>query len=227
MIFNFLASTIILSFILFPLPTLTIGKTNAWNTENIVQEEEIEVDPIGFKIGNEQYEKYKKTTLPTIRYLSLDLNGNNINEEIVIKSHPGFPGDQNTEIYINSNSQPTLTEVGVFYALNVHKIDNEDNHITELQLQTGQSLNTLFYSYQDGKLKKIPVSTDNPSSWHGIVSRNIPEFRDIDNDGSVELLVYYNFLNDPIRAVEVYKYVGDSFNLIQKYEEEVSRRTFN
>ncbi len=45
------------------------------------------------------------------------------------------------------------------------------------------------------------------------MSRNIPEFRDINKDGNLELLAYYNFLNDPTRTVEVYEYSDGSFNL--------------
>jgi len=103
MIFNFLASTIILSFMLFPLPTFTIGNVNDWNTENISQEEEIESQSINFEIDDRQYEEYKKTTPPNIQNFSYDLNENDTDEKIVIKSYPGFPGDQNTEIYIDSN----------------------------------------------------------------------------------------------------------------------------
>lgn len=220
MISNLLVPTIILSFVLFPLPTLTFGSTNAWNTGDISQEEEeVKIEPISFEINNKQYEEYKKTTLPNIQNFYYDLDGNDTDERIIIKSYPGFPGDQNTEIFINSNPNPIFTEVGSFYAFNAHKMDSAGNYIAELQLQTGQSLNALFYSYHDGELERVSVSTENPPSWHGIISRSIPEFEDINNDGELELLAYYNFLNDPTRTVEVYEYSGGSFNLIQKYEE--------
>ncbi len=218
MIFNLLVPTIILSFVLFPLPTLTVGSTNAWNTGGISQEE-VKIEPISFEINNKQYEEYKKTTLPNIQNFSYDLDGNGTDERIIIKSYPGFPGDQNTEIYINSNPEPAFVEVGTFFAFNIHRMDKAGNHVTELQLQTGQSLNALFYAYHDGKLERVSVSTENPPSWHGIISRNIPEFKDIDKDGNLELRAYYNFLNDPTRTVEVYEYSDGSFNLIQKYEE--------
>ncbi len=159
MTFNLLVSTIILSFILFPLPTLTIDNTNDWNTEDTSQKEEIEVEPINFEVDNKQYKEYKKTIPSSIQNFSYDLDGNGTDEKIIIKSYPGFPGDQNTEIYINSNPNPIFTEVGSFYSLNVHKMDNTRNYVTELQLQTGQSLNALFYSYQDGELERVPVST--------------------------------------------------------------------
>lgn len=215
MIFNLLMSTIIFSFILFPLPTLTVGNTNDWNTEDISQDEEIEIELIGFKMDNGQYEESKKITPPSIHNFSYDLDGNGTEEKIIIKSYPGFPGDQNTEIYINSNSEPSFVEVGAFFAFNIHRMDKAGNHVTELQLQTGQSLNALFYTYHDGEIERVSVSTENPPSWHGIISRNIPEFKDIDQDGNLELLAYYNFLNDPARAVEVYEYNGGFFNLIQ------------
>lgn len=225
MIFNLLVSTIVLSFILFPLPTLTVGNTNDWNTEDVSQEKEVEVGPVNFEVDNKQYEEYKKTTSPDTQNFSYDLDGNGTDEKIIIKSYPGFLGDQNTEIYINSNPNPIFTEVGSFYSLNVHRMDNAENYITELQLQTGQSLNALFYSYQDGELGRVLVSTENSPSWNGIISRNIPEFKDIDNDGQLELLAYYKFLNDTTRTVEVYEYSGGAFHLNQKYEEETLNRS--
>ena len=226
MISSFLIIAITISYILFPPSTVSIGKYNDWDIENIIQEEETEAGP-SFEINNERHEEYKKTTPPDVQNVSLDLDGNNINEEIIIKSYPGFPGDQNTKIYINSSPQSVLTEVGDFYALNVHKMNNSKNYVTELQLQTGQSLNTIFYRYENEKLERVSVSTEKSPSWHGVISRNIPEFKDIDNDGSLELLAYYNFLYDSTRTVEVYEYAGLAFNLVQKYEEKTPTEYFN
>ena len=149
----------------------------------------------------------------------LDLDANGKNEEVVIKSYPGFPGNQNTEVYINSGSKPVLTEVGSFYTINTHKMDDSGRYITELQLQTGQSLNTLFYTYRKGKLEMVPISTEKPSSWHGIISRNSPKLGDINNDGVLELLVHYNFLYDPTRRVEIYRFDGKTFTMVEEYEE--------
>ncbi len=208
MIFNLLITTIILSSILFPIPTSFIDNNNDWDTENISKEKEIEPESINFEMNE-------------VENLSIDLDGNGTNEEVNIKSHLDSHGDQKTEIYIDSKNRPIFTEAGSFFALNVHKMNTTGNYVTELQLQTGQSLNTLFYSYHNRELTRLSVSTENPPLWHGIMSRNFPEFKDIDNDGELELLAYYHFLYDHKKTVEVYKYNGNFFELIQKYEESV------
>lgn len=205
--------------IFFPFPGKNSAVINDWNSENISQEEEIIIEPVDMNIGDSNYEKNKRTEKPKVSNFTLDLDYNGKNERVVVKSYPGIPGDQNTEIYINSSSKPILTEIGSFYAIKTHKMDNSNQHITELQLQTGQSFNTLFYIYQKGKLERISVSTEKPPSWYGIISRNSPEFEDINSDGTLELLAYYNFLYDATRKVEVYTFNGKAFNKIQEYEE--------
>ena len=221
MIFNFTAVIILLSFVFFLPSTGSMKSTKDWSTENTSKEESsiTKIERIDFDYNN--YSTKKEIEPPKIWNLTLDLDANGKKETISIQSYPGFPGDQETKIYIDSNTEPAITEIGYFYAIQTDKIDNS-HYILQLQLQTGQSINTLFYTYQKGQLIRVPVSTEKPNSWHGIISRNIPELKDIDNNGVRELLVYYNFLHDPTRKVEVYKFDGGAFIKTQEYEEAIS-----
>ncbi|MFZ5376205.1 MAG: hypothetical protein ACOZAN_00855 [Patescibacteria group bacterium] len=217
MIFSLFSLTPLFFSVLFPSPTITVANVNDWRSDVTSQEEKAEPHHVGVDYSN--YDKNKKIEEPEVSNWILDLDHNGKNESIVVKSYLSIHGDQNTEIYINSNSQPVLTEIGSFHSIEIHKMDNSGHYIVELQLQTSQSINALFYLYQKGKLERVSVSTEKSPSWHGIISRNSPELKDIDNDGTLELLAYYNFLSDPIRKVEVYKYNGKSFNKTQEYEE--------
>lgn len=219
MIFSLFFLTPLFFAVLFPFPSMTVANINDWKSEVTSQEEKAELYHVD--VDHNNYDKNKKIEKPEALNLIIDLDHNGKNESIVVKSYPSIPGGQNTEIYINSNSRPALTEIGSFYSIRTHKMNHSDHCITELQLQTGQSINTLFYIYRKGKLERVSVSTEKPSSWHGIVSRNSPELKDIDNNGTLELLAYYNFLYDSTRTVEVYKFNGKSFNKTQEYEEAI------
>lgn len=196
---------------------------NSWDTENSPEEEEAIIEPMYVSTAESNYEKNKKTE---VLNFSLDLDDDGKNEKIIIKSNLGFPGDQNTEVYINSDKQPEITEIGSFYSIRTHSMGTFKQDIIELQVQTGQSINTLLYTYRNGRLERVPVSTEKPPSWFGIISRNSPEFKDIDDDGSPELLAYYSFLYDLTRKVEVYSFDGKVFVKVHEYEESVSERKF-
>lgn len=200
---------------LFLPSTTKVDNANDWNTENISKETE--------NVDYTDYLTRKETDDPKVWNITLDIDNNGKNDEIVVKSYPGFPGDQNTELYISQDKLPLLTEIGYFNGMQMYKMDTLGHHILELQLLTGQSINTLFYTYEKGKLNRVSVSTENSPSWYGIVSRNPPELKDIDNDGVLDLLAYYNFLYDPTRTVEVYKFKGHSFTKIKEYEEVINR----
>ncbi|MBU0579156.1 hypothetical protein KJ628_04275 [Patescibacteria group bacterium] len=225
MIFSFII--IILLLTLFSAPTLSVSHTNKWSQEDTSQEQEIEIEQTIPTYSKNAYNNYlysKEYDPPQTLDMTLDLDGNNKNEKITVKSYPGFPGDQNTKIYINNSSQPTLNEVGYFHNLTTHQI-GKSNHIVQLQLLTGQSINSLFYVYRQEKLTRIPVSTEKSPNYYGIVSRNSPELKDIDGDGTPELLAYYYFFNDPTKVVEVYKFIDSAFLLEQKYEEKYEKES--
>lgn len=219
MIFSLIITAMLFFLVLFPQPTIGVGDANEWNTEDTFKEEEIEAETWHVDADYDSYLARKETESPEVWNLVLDLDADGKNEEITIKSYPGFPGDQNTELYINHKTQPTLIETGYFDNMQTHRMDVVGRHILKLQLLTGQSLNTLFYTYQNGELNRVSVSTEKPPSWYGIVSRNDPELKDIDNDGVLELLAYYNFLYDSTRKVEVYRFTGSAFNKIKEYQE--------
>lgn len=219
MIFNSILLITLLFSVFFPSPILTVDSSYNQNIENSPQEAEVEAEPYRVDVDYSNYEKNKEIEGPDISNFALDLDYDGKNETVVVKSYPGIPGDQNTEVYIDSSSQPVITEIGSFYAIKTHKMDNSNRSITELQLQTGQSINALFYMYKKGKLERVPVSTEKPPSWHGIISRNLPEFKDVDGDGTLELLAYYNFFNEPTRTVEVYTFTGSVLQKINEYEE--------
>lgn len=219
MIFSFIIVSTLFLRVFLPSLAMSLNKTHDWNTGDISQEKPLEAESYLIDSNDNKYERNKETESVQVQNFDLDLDSNGKNERVMIKSHSELSGNQNTEVYIDSSSKPALAETGSLYSIRTHKMDNSNNYITELQLQTGQSINTLFYIYRKGKLERIPVSTEKPLFWHGIISRNSPEFKDADQDGELELLAYYNFLYDPTRKVEVYKFNGKAFNKTQEYEE--------
>lgn len=93
----------------------------------------------------------------------------------------------------------------------------------EIQTSSGHSLNSLLYQYRNGQLARISVSTENPPYYEGIVSRNAPEFRDLDGDGVQEMLVYSRYFPPRSqRQIEVYKFVSNSFVKTTSFKEALS-----
>jgi hypothetical protein len=150
----------------------------------------------------------------------LDFNQDGKLEKISIYSTLGKEiGDENTKIYINDSKKSVLDLGGYFDGMQVHRIDSQGHPVLEVRTLGGHSIDTTFYTYKNNNLTIVPVSTAKPPSFYGIISRNRPEFKDVDKDGEPELLAYYNFLYDPTRKVEVYKFNGKTFNKTQEYEE--------
>lgn len=152
---------------------------------------------------------------------SFDLDSDGRNEKLTIKSGIGLPGEEYTIIYLNDSQKPTLHLYGFFDSINVHTMDTFRHKVVEVRVLTGQSINMLAYAYQGGDLVRIPISTEKPPNYLGIVSRNYPEFKDIDEDGILELLAYYHFLGDTKRTVEVYTFKHNMFQKSRDYEEAV------
>lgn len=136
-------------------------------------------------------------------------------------------GDEITKIYINDNETPNLILQGYFDGIDIHAMNPQGFQVLEVRTADGHSIDTTFYTYKNGQLKLVPVSTSKPPSFYGIVSRNKPEFKDIDNNGTLELLAYYrHFPPEKKRTVEVYKFNRQKFTKTQEYEESLSNMYF-
>lgn len=154
---------------------------------------------------------------------SFDLNSDGKEEKLNIKSYLGLPGEERTEIYLNDEIKPTLLLYGFFDNVLTHDINGSKHKVLELQVASGHSINTLIYKYQEGKLVRIPISTENAPYFTGIVSRNSPQFEDIDGDGILEMLVYSRYFPPRSqRQIEVYKFVSNSFVKTASFKEALS-----
>lgn len=153
-----------------------------------------------------------------IRSYDLDIDGNK--DQILFHSYQTEPGSWQTNVFINQQTIPKLTLKGFFKESRMYDISQDNFRVLEIEIIEGKSINSLIYNSQNGKLIRIPVSTEKPPSFIGIVSRNSPEFKDIDDDGVLEMLVYYRlYPPEKKRTVEVYKFSGEIFKKYQEYEE--------
>jgi len=127
-----------------------------------------------------------------------------------------------TDVYIGSSRNPQISLDGHLYNAYAVDINNDGKDELEIEIVAGQSLNSLVYRIINGQLHRIAVSTENPKNWEGIVSRNSPEFKDINKDGVLEMLAYYRFFPpEKRRKVEVYKFTGLQFRKVKEYEEDM------
>lgn len=154
---------------------------------------------------------------------SFDLDSDGIEEDIYFHSYTLYPQnvvDWKTEVFMNDNSHPKLVLAGLFEKTMVHNIDTDTVKELEIQVLSGKSTNTLIYRYRGGELVRIPVSTENSPYYEGVVSRNEPEFKDMDGDGIQEMMVYYrHFPPDFGRTTEVYQLNEEEFKKVKEYEE--------
>jgi len=156
-------------------------------------------------------------SIETIRHYDLDLDG--MEELIHIRSSLVTLEDGVTNIFINDQKTPELTLKGYFENSRVYDI-KKGLRVLEIAVTTGKSINSVIYKYEKSKLVRIPVSTEKAPSFEGVVSRNYPEFKDVDNDGVMELVVYYrHFPFEKERTVELYKFNDDIFQKYLEYEE--------
>lgn len=127
-----------------------------------------------------------------------------------------------TDVYVNNSTTSQLSLDGFFYNAYTVDINKDGKDELEVETESGHSLNSLIYKYLRGRLERIPVSTENPKGWEGIVSRNTPEFKDVNKDGLLEMLAYYRFFPpEKRRKVEVYKFTGLLFQKVREYEEKM------
>lgn len=173
-----------------------------------------------FKLQNKNYEGGMNIN----RAYDLDNNGQ---EETILFHSPSVDlSDGTTSIYINGQKEPELILRGYFRDSKVFDI-KKGLRVLEVEVITGKSVNSIIYRYESGKLVRVPVSTEKVSHFMGIVTRNIPEFKDIDGNGILEMLTYYrHFPPEKKRTVESYIFNGEQFEKQKQYEEETSEVYF-
>ncbi len=133
--------------------------------------------------------------------------------------------DWQTDLTVGIQGPPIISLKGQLFA--AYPLDLEDDGRDELvvELIHGKLVNLTVYKYKDNSLERIPVSTEKPGPYgfYGTATRNSPEFKDLDGDGRLELLVYYSLASpQKRRQVEVYKFDGWRFDKIKDYEEETA-----
>jgi len=216
MTFSFIVATILVTLSLFNrILHSSVGEVNLTNTETSQ-----EVTQLGEITPEKPAEKSEVlSTLNQDEFF--DLNQDGKPEKITIYSSLGKEiGDEYTDIFINDTNQPSLHLSGYFDGMQVHKIDHQGHQILEVRTVSGHSIETTFYTYGDNYLNIVPVSTAKPPSFYGIVSRNRPEFKDNNNDGTLELFAYYrHFPPKKQRTIEVYIFDGQGFIKTEEYEE--------
>lgn len=132
--------------------------------------------------------------------------------------------DWKTDMEVADRSYSRLSFYGWLssaYSVDLEK-DGQDELVVEVI--TGKTIGTVVYKFTGGILSRIPISTEKPGprGFYGISSRNSPEFKDLDDDGILEMLAYYRFFPpEKKRTVEVYKFNGRIFDLVRKYEEKM------
>lgn len=166
------------------------------------------------------YQGRDKLKVDVTHLYDFDLNGRK--EGISFHSSSVKLNNGITEVFLQNQTKPELILQGYFVGSRFLYIRN-GLQILEVEVLVGKSINTLVYKYENGKLIRIPVSTEKTPSFEGIVSRNSPEFKDIDNDGVLEILAYYRYFPpEKKRTVKVYKFNGEQFEKYKEYEEETS-----
>lgn len=151
----------------------------------------------------------------------LDLDSDGKEESFRFNTYVGLPGEEWTQVFLNDTDTPVLSVVGYFEGAFVHDIDDTKEKLLEIQTSSGHSINSLVYRYHKGSLIRIPVSTEQEGFFEGVVSRNSPDFIDVDGDGVKEMIVYYReFPPDYRRTVEVYQWKKGRFEKVREYEEE-------
>lgn len=149
---------------------------------------------------------------------SFDLDHDGVVETVTFDSPTTSVWGGASHIFVNNKDQG-ISVNGFYRNSNIIPLHNTLK-ILEVEFFTGQSINTLVYQYTNDQLIGIPVSTEHVPAFSGIVSRNIPEFKDVDNDGTLEMLAYYRYFPpEAKRTVEVYKFKNGIFDKQQEYEE--------
>lgn len=152
-------------------------------------------------------------------FYDLDLDGED--ESVWVQTSLGEEiGDESIQIFLDIKSEPDFVLPGYFYSMTTHLLTPQSKIILAVSTMSGHSLETTFFSLQNNQLSVIPVSTARLPAFFGIVSRNQPDFLDVNGDGVLELVTYYrHFPPEKQRTVEVYSFDGEAFIKTHDYEE--------
>lgn len=151
-----------------------------------------------------------------------DLDLDNKKEIIYFHTNEVEFGDWSTDIFVKDLTKPMLTVDGLLKSDSIYDI-SDNIRILELEISAGGKLiNSLLYQYQNGKLIRIPVIADSSSQLWDIWSSGGTEFKDLNNDTTLEMFVYHrHYPPEAERTVEVYKFDGKSFQKNSEYEESI------
>lgn len=156
-----------------------------------------------------------------VRSLLYDVDADGKKESFRFNAYAGLPGEERTEMFLNDSDMPVLRLVGYFEGAFIHDMNYGRVKLLEIRVSSGHSINSLVYRYHKGSLIRIPVSTEQEGFFEGVVSRNAPNFIDVDGDGVKEMIVYHReFPPDYRRIVEVYQLKEGTFEKLGEYEEE-------
>ena len=146
-----------------------------------------------------------------------DLDLDNKNELLYFHTKEVKFGNWTTEVFVNNSVKPVLIVSGLLKDYRVYDIA-ENIRILELEISAGGKLvNSLLYKYHEGFLVRVPIAIDSNSQLWDVWSSGGAEFKDLDDDGVLEMLVYHrNYPPKANRRVEAYRFED---NIFQKYKE--------
>lgn len=120
------------------------------------------------------------------------------NKEFRFVSREEGPTIWKTDVYVRNEEIPRLTLNGYYRNSKFHNFGVNGTQYLEILLLSGKLINSQLYDYSSGQLKKIfPLKE--------IWASADPEYKDINGDGTKEMLVYHQLglLGEP-RTIEVY-----------------------
>lgn len=135
-------------------------------------------------------------------------------------AHEDGPTIWVTDVYIGSELQPGFSLNGYFESSQFQDIKADGTKYLEVILLQGKLANSRLFKYVDGRLLQVPISTERPDGFIGVVGSSAPEYKDIDGDGTREMFVYHRHYPPAYkRAVEVYQFRNEAFWKWKEYEE--------
>lgn len=154
------------------------------------------------------------------KHLIIRERGND--EPLTLRSYTIAPFQGKTDVYLGSNGIHQFSLAGFFRKAYAIDIENDGNEELVIEVETGHSIDTSVYKHSNKKLHRILISDGTVTAvWESVTARNTPEFKDVDNDGVLELLAYYRFFPpEKKRRVELYKFNGREFQKTNEFEEE-------
>lgn len=129
-------------------------------------------------------------------------------------AHEDSPTVWRTDIYIGNSEDKAFTLDGYYLRSKIQKLDQSKTKYLEIILVSGKLSNSKLFKDTGDKLERVPISEE-------IWSYFDPEYRDIDNDGVKEMLVYHTpgGAFDRPRTVEVFRFDSQEFKKQREYQE--------